>query len=67
MTIYKQICIYLELMLCEIENPHKRRLNFKGIFEYLEFTWAQVEGYVFVGGLIGDHNEGLTVTLRRSI
>ena len=54
-------------MICDMENPHKRRLNFKGILEYSEFTLAHVGRYVFVGGLIGDHNEGLVVALRGSV
>ena len=27
MVICKQICICLELMICEMENPYKRRLK----------------------------------------
>ena len=50
-----------------MENPHKRMLNFKGTLEYSEFTWVHVDRYVFVGGLIEDHNEGLVVALHRSV
>ena len=54
-------------MICEMENPHKRRLNFEGTLKYSEFTRAHVDKYVFVGGLIGDHNEGLAVALRENV
>ena len=54
-------------MLYEMENANKRRLNFKGTFKYSEFTWAYLDRYVFVGGLIEDHNEGLTIALRGSV
>ena len=50
-----------------MKNQHKRRLNFKGTLEYLEFTWAHIDEFVFVGGLIGDHNEGLTIALCGSV
>ena len=50
-----------------MENPHKRMLNFKGTLEYSEFTWAHVDRYVFVGGLIEDYNDGLLVTFRESV
>ena len=29
--------------------------------EVIEFTWAHVNGLVYVGGLIDDHNEGSAV------
>ena len=54
-------------MICDMKNPHKKRLNFKGTLEYSEFTWSYVGGYVFIGGLIDDHNEGLPVTLHGSV
>ena len=60
MTICRQICICLELMICEMENPYKRRLKLilTVTLEHSESTWAHVDGYVFLGGLIDDHNEG---------
>ena len=54
-------------MLYKMKNQHKRRLNFKGTLEYLEFTWAHVDEFVFVGGLVVDRNEGQVVALRGSV
>ena len=48
-------------------TQEKTQFNFKGILEYSEFTWAHVNEYVFVRGLIGDHNEALTVALHKSV
>ena len=54
-------------MICDMENPHKRILNFKSTLEYSEFTWAHVNIFVFVGGLIEDHNKRLAIGLRKSV
>ena len=54
-------------MICDMKNPHKKMLNFKGTLEYSEFTWSYVGEYVFIGGLIDDHNEGFPVTLHGSV
>ena len=64
-----KICICLELMICEIENSYKRRLKliFTTTLECSESTWAHVDIYEFVGGLIDDHNEGLVVFFHRNV
>ena len=48
-------------------TQEKAQVNFKGTLEYTEFTWAHVDGYVFVGGLIDDHNEGFVGVLHGSV
>ena len=46
--------------MCEMKNPYKRRLKLILMItlEHLESTWAHVNEYVFMGGLIDNHNEG---------
>ena len=39
-------------------TQEKAQFNFKSTLEYSEFTWAHVDGYVFVEGFTNDHNEG---------
>ena len=69
MAIYRQICICLELIICEMENPYKRMLKLilTVALEHSEFPWVHVDGYVFVEGLIDDHNDRLAIALRRSV
>ena len=48
-------------------TKEKAQFIFNGTLEYSEFTWAHVNGYVFVGGIINDYNEALAVALRGSV
>ena len=66
--ICRQICICLELLICEIKTSYKRRLKLilTITLEYSESILAHVDGYVFVGGVINDHNEEYAVALHGS-